>query len=62
MEGSTSMSVASIISVISEVFTAAIGWVGTVAETITSNPLLLIGVVVGFVGIGVGLFKRLLHV
>ena len=62
MEGSTSMSVASIISVISEVFTAAIGGVGTVAETITSNPLLLIGVVVGFVGIGVGLFKRLLHV
>lgn len=62
MEGSTSMSVASIISVISEVFTAAIGWVGTVAETITGNPLLLIGVVVGFVGIGVGLFKRLLHV
>ena len=62
MEGSTSMSVAGIISVISEVFTAAIGWVGTVAETITGNPLLLIGVVVGFVGIGVGLFKRLLHV
>lgn len=62
MEGSTSMSVASIISVISEVFTAAIGWVGTVAETITGNPLLLIGVVVGFVGLGVGLFKRLLHV
>lgn len=47
---------------ITTVFTAAIGWVGTVASTITDEPLLLFGVVVGFVGIGVGLFKRLLHV
>lgn len=53
---------ADVISNISTVFTAAIGWVGTVADTITDEPLLLFGVVVGFVGVGVGLFKRLLHV
>lgn len=62
MEETTTMTVASIISVISEVFTAAIGWVGTVSETVAGDPLLLFGVVIGFVGLGVGLFKRLLRV
>lgn len=47
---------------ITSVFTAAVGWVGTVATTVTSTPLLLIGAIVSFVGLGVGLFKRLLHV
>lgn len=58
----TASTLASVVSNIGTVFTAAIGWVGTVADTITAKPLLLFGVVVGFVGIGVGLFKRLLHV
>lgn len=61
MEGSA-ITVASIISVISEIFTAAIGWVGTVSETVAGDPLMLFGVVIGFVGLGVGLFKRLLRV
>lgn len=60
-EGS-SMTMAKVISAISEVFTAAIGWVGTVSETVAGDPLLLLGVVIGFVGLGVGLFKRLLRV
>lgn len=58
----TTSTLASVVKEIGTVFTAAIGWVGTVADTITAQPLLLFGVVVGFVGIGVGLFKRLLHV
>lgn len=50
-----------IISAISSVFTAAIGWVGTVASTIAGQPILLLAVVgVPLVGLGVGLFKRLL--
>ena len=53
---------ADLISNFTTVFTAAIGWVGTVATTVTSTPILLLGVVVGFVGLGVGLFKRLLSV
>lgn len=53
---------ATVLSSITEVFTAAVGWVGTVAETVAEEPLLLIGVVVGFVGLGVGLFSRLLRV
>ena len=34
----------------------------TVAETVAGNPLLLIGVVIGFIGTGIGLFSRLLRV
>lgn len=45
-----------------EVFTSAIGWVGTVATTITEQPvLLLFCVAVPLCGIGVGMFGRLLH-
>lgn len=62
MSEGSSMTMAKVISAISEVFTAAIGWVGTVSETVAGDPLLLLGVVIGFVGLGVGLFKRLLRV
>lgn len=51
-----------IIEAINKIFTGAMKWAETVGTTIVSNPLLLFGVVVGFVGLGVGLFKRLLHV
>ena len=45
-----------------EVFTSAIGWVGTVATTITGSPVLMMFcVAVPLCGIGVGMFKRLLH-
>lgn len=53
---------ATVLGSITEVFTAAVGWVGTVAETVAGEPLLLIGVVVSFVGLGIGLFSRLLRV
>lgn len=44
MEGATAgaaMTMATLLSTITEVFTASIGWVGTIAETVASNPLLL---------------------
>ena len=56
------LTMATVLSAITEVFTAAVGWVGTVAETVAGNPLLLIGVVIGFIGTGIGLFSRLLRV
>lgn len=50
-----------LITAISSVFTAAIGWVGTVATTIGEQPILLLACVgVPLCGLGVGLFKRLL--
>ena len=52
-----------IISAITSIFTAAIGWVGTVASTIAGQPILLLACVgVPLCGLGVGLFKRLLSV
>lgn len=47
------------LSMIGEVFEAAIGWVGVVADTIMVHPLLLVGCVLGFIGVGVGLFRRM---
>ena len=58
----TGRTMATVLGSITEVFTAAVGWVGTVAETVAGEPLLLIGVVVSFVGLGIGLFSRLLRV
>lgn len=64
MEGSTTtaMTMTSLIESITSVFTAAIGWVGTVADTVAGEPLLLLGCILGFVGLGVGLFRRLLNI
>ena len=56
-------------------FTAAMGWLKTIAAvvaggtvgtgeavvTYTAQPILLIGIIIGFVGLGVGLFRRLLN-
>ena len=48
-----------------EVLTALFGWMTSSATTIVSlvvsNPLLLMFVCLGFVGIGVGLIRRLIR-
>lgn len=62
MEGATTTTMTAMLSTITEVFTAAVGWVGTVADTITSTPLLMVGCVLGFIGVGVGLFKRMFNI
>ena len=51
-----------LLTAITAIFTAAIGWVGTVATTIVDEPLLLMFCVIPLGGLGVGLFRRLLHV
>lgn len=43
-------------------FTTAMTWVGDVAATIVSQPLLLASAAVGFIGLGIGLYKRLTRV
>lgn len=58
----TPTAMATLLSTIGDVLTSAIGWVGTVADTITNEPLLLIGCVLGFIGVGVGLFKRMFNI
>lgn len=52
---------ADMIAAVGQVFTAAIGWVGTVAATIADEPILLLACVgIPLCGLGVGMFKRLL--
>lgn len=57
---STAATVAPILNVASEVVTAAIEWVGEYVTLITSQPLLLIGIVLTFVGLGIGLIRRMM--
>lgn len=55
------VTIATLLSSVGEIFTTAIGWVGTVASTITGSPILLLACVgIPLCGIGVGMFKRLL--
>ena len=50
-----------LITAVTTVFTAAIGWTATVASTIASNNILLLSCVgIPLCGLGVGMFKRLL--
>ncbi len=50
-----------IMTSIGEVFTAAIGWAGTVASTVAGQPILLLAcVAIPKCGLGVGMFNRLL--
>jgi hypothetical protein len=42
--------------------TSAISWVGSFVGVITDNPLLLMFVITSFVGLGVGLIRRLIRV
>lgn len=61
MEGTATVTMATLIESIGTVFTAAIGWVGTTAATIADEPILLLACVgIPLCGLGVGMFKRLL--
>jgi len=64
--------VSAIISTIGDLFSAAIGWVGDIAALITgtttvgevttlNHPILLLFCVLPLIGLGVGLFKRLIN-
>ena len=57
----TTVTIGTLIGNVTTVFTAAIGWVGDVAETIAGQPILLLACVgIPLCGLGVGMFKRLL--
>lgn len=58
----TTVTISTILDNVGDIFTSAIDWVGDVATVITSNPILLLFTIIPLVGLGVGLFKRLLSV
>lgn len=62
MNEAATVTVATLLSSIGEVFTSAISWAGTVGSTIVKTPLLRLFCAIPLVGLGVGLFKRLLNV
>lgn len=58
----TTVTIATIVGNVTTLVTEAIKWVGSFVGAITSNPLLLMFVIVAFVGLGVGLIKRLVRI
>ena len=57
----TTVTIATILDSVSDIVTAAITWIGDFVGVITANPLILMFVIVAFVGLGVGLIKRLIR-
>lgn len=57
----TAVTIATILENVSAFVTSAVGWVGDFASAITSNGLILSFVIVAFVGLGVGLLRRLIR-
>lgn len=53
--------VATILTSVGDIVTSGISWVGDFAGAITGNPLILMFVAVSFVGLGIGLIKRLIR-
>lgn len=47
---------------VTTIVTEAIAWIGQFVTVITSNPLLLAFVLVSFVGLGVGLIRRMVRI
>lgn len=54
------ITISTILDSVTTFVTAAVGWVGTFAGAIVANPLILAFVIVAFVGLGVGLLRRLM--
>ena len=55
------VAISTILSNVTAFVTEAIKWVGSFVGAITSNPLILVFVIVAFVGLGVGLIRRLIR-
>ena len=54
------MTISTLLTNVGTIFTNAMTWAGEVGETIVGTPILLMFVIIPLVGLGVGLFKRLL--
>lgn len=55
------VTIATILTQVSSIVTSGITWVGQFVGAITGNPLILMFVLVSFVGLGIGLIKRLIR-
>lgn len=56
------VTISSLLTDVGTVFTKVIGWAGTVGDTVTSTPVLLLACVgIPLCGLGVGMFTRLIR-
>lgn len=53
--------VASLLTSAGEIVTSALGWVSDTAATMSTTPIILVFVMVAFVGLGVGLIRRMMR-
>lgn len=53
--------ISTIISSVGDIFTGAMTWASEVGSTIVETPILMMFVILPLVGLGIGIFKRLLH-
>lgn len=56
------VTVSTILGNVTTFVSSAVSWVGSFVGAIVDNPLILTFVVVAFVGMGIGLIKRLFRV
>ena len=61
MTTTASTGMAAILASAGEIVTQTLSWVTETASTITSTPLILLFVLVAFVGLGVGLIRRMIR-
>lgn len=50
---------ADIITAATSIVTAGLGWLGQTVNTIVANPLLELFALLGLIGTGIGLYRRL---
>ena len=62
MQEATAVTIASLLQNVTSFVTSGVTWIGSYVGAITSNPLILMFVIVAFVGLGIGLINRLVRV
>lgn len=59
--GAGSVTISTLTADVTTIVTAAIGWITSFVGAITSNALIEMFVIIAFVGLGVGLIRRLIR-
>ena len=55
------LSMSGLLEKITDVLAVCLSWLAVVADVIVKNPILLLAVVIGFIGTGLVLFRRVLR-
>lgn len=55
------VTISTILTDVGSIVTSGVTWIGSFVGAITGNPLILMFVITSFVGLGIGLIKRLIR-